>query len=289
VAYAVTVNMPALRNKAVKGARFVTSKEFVDHPIRSVSRRLVWRAHWKLWPHRPFTVTYLDRLRLTLANSTASSGIYLNDGFSDPIVARLFLRFLRPGMVAFDIGAHVGEYSVLIASRVGATGSVHSFEPDPTMIPFLRRNVRANRLDNVTVNEAAVSDVDGRASFSAEPDATSSHLSDFAAPIPSSDQTVRKDVGTLTIDSYVDQAGISAIDFVKLDIEGAEFAALKGGENTLRTLRPGLVFVECHSDALAEAVRSFLAGLEYEVDTDRGHMFPLLWAWSAPRDGGSGL
>ena len=269
--------MRDIGSKAARGASFVTSKEFADHPIRSVLRRLIWRSHWKLRPLRPFTVTYLNDFTLRLANSGASCGIYLNDGFSDPTVARLFLDYLKPGMVALDIGAHIGEYSVLFASRIGPTGWVHSFEPDPSVFPFLRDNVQGNHLDNVAVNEAAVADLDGTAPFFIEPDATSSHLVDFAA-VPVNGKAVKKTVATTTIDAYVDRAGISTLDAVKLDIEGAELAALKGGENALRAMRPGLVFVECHSNPLADAAHEYLAGLGYEVEVDRGHMFPHLRA-----------
>jgi FkbM family methyltransferase len=283
------MSVQTLRNMASRAARFVMSEGFIHHPIRSVWRRLVWRIHWKLRPEQPFTIGYLNGLTLRLANSTASMGIYLNGGSSDPSVARVLQRYLRPNMVAFDVGAHIGEYTLLFASQVGAAGSVHSFEPDPYVLPFVRYNVEANRLKNVTVNELAVSDGDGTASFILETDPTSSHLTDFPAPIPTGGQFVRNDeVITVTIDAYVDRVGLSALDLIKVDVEGAEVASLRGAETTFRTLRPGLVFVECHSDELAQAAEAYLAGLGYIVDVDRGHMFPHLTARWTPERGSPG-
>jgi len=67
---------------------FFTSPGFLHHPIRSVSRGVVWHAHWRLRCPKPFTVEYANGLKLTLAQSSASSGVYLNHGFSDAMVPR---------------------------------------------------------------------------------------------------------------------------------------------------------------------------------------------------------
>ena len=74
-----------------------------------------------------------------------------------PEVSRLINRMLRPGQVAIDIGANVGMHSVIMANRVGPTGHVVVFEPDPHPMGRLRRNMALNGIDWVTTVEAAVS------------------------------------------------------------------------------------------------------------------------------------
>jgi FkbM family methyltransferase len=267
-----------LRGALTRACRFLTSAEFLRHPIRSVSRRVVWHAHWQLRSDKPFTVDYVNGLKLKLAHSSASSGIYLNRGFSDALVAELFAGALRPGMVAFDIGAHIGEYTVLFGQAVGGDGSVHAFEPDPKVLPFLRENISLNGLSNVVVNGLAVSDAQGIDLFTPQLDATASSLTRFATLERGS---VTLEVPTTTLDAYVTSAGIRALDALKIDAEGAELAILKGGAMTLRTLRPSLVFAECHSAYLAASAEALLRDLGYEVDVERSRMYPHLRAWSA--------
>lgn len=74
-----------------------------------------------------------------------------------PEVSKLINRMLRPGQVAIDIGANVGMHSVIMANRVGPTGHVVVFEPDPHPMGRLRRNMALNGIDWVTTVEAAVS------------------------------------------------------------------------------------------------------------------------------------
>jgi len=234
----------------------------------------VWRTHWKLRQEKPFIVDYVGGLRLKLAPSTASSGIYLNQGFSDSTNARLFLDFLGPGMVAFDVGAHIGEYTVLFGSAVGSGGCVHAFEPDLKVLPFLHDNVEINHLTNVTVNGVAMADTKGSESFTPQTDATASSLTRFAKL----EQGRAVEVPTTTIDAYVEEARIEMLHALKIDVEGAEVAVLQGGSRTLQTLRPGLLLVECHSAGISRSAESMLRELDYVVEVDSSHAYPHLRA-----------
>ena len=267
------MSVSELSGVARRAARFFTSKAFLRHPVESVSRRIAWRTHWKLRPERPLMIDYVDGLRLKLAHSSASSGIYLNRG-PDRIHADLFLGFLRQGMVAFDVGAHIGEYTVLFGSAVGSGGWVHAFEPDPRVLPFLRENVEINHLANVTVNGVALADRKAAESFTPRSDATASGLTRFSQP----DETRTLPVPTTTIDAYVEENGIGALDAIKIDVEGAELAVLKGAVRTLQVLRPGLLLVECHGAGIARSAASALRQADYVVDMDSGHAFPHLRA-----------
>src|SRR6266436_706615 len=74
---------------------------------------------------------------------------------------KLFEELVGPGDVVYDIGAHVGFYTLLASVLVGHTGRVVAFEPSPRNLAYLRRHLAMNRLNNVTVVEGAVYDHDG--------------------------------------------------------------------------------------------------------------------------------
>jgi len=124
--------------------RLLQKEDFRQHPLRAVLRRAYWRLHWRLFPNRPFIVPFYGDMKIRLSNSSASSGIYLNDSFSDKSIAEKFIRFLKPGMVAVDCGAHIGEYTLLFAHLVGSEGKVIAFEPDPRSFEILIENVSVN-------------------------------------------------------------------------------------------------------------------------------------------------
>jgi FkbM family methyltransferase len=255
-----------------RARRFLSSEEVRAHPVRALSRRLQWRLHWKLRRDVPFIVPFHDGLELQLGRSSASLGVFLNDGFSDSSVSSLFLEFLEPGMHALDCGAHIGEYTLLFARLVGPSGAVHAFEPDPRMFPLLRANVQRNELTNVTLANVALSDREGMEWFAAKDDATMSALRRFTEQ-PGAESAL---VPTTTLDLYLEISGLQAVDALKVDIEGAEAAAIAGANRLLRTLQPGLVFVECDRHSNTPVVERLLEDQGYRVTIrlDRAHLHP---------------
>ncbi|MBN9070759.1 MAG: FkbM family methyltransferase, partial [Rhizobiales bacterium] len=93
------------------------------------------------------------------------------DGFWEPGISVLLERLLKPGMTAVDIGANVGYFSLLMASRVGANGRVVSIEANPAMAGLLRETVEMNGLEEcVTVHNVAAADRAGELDFYIIPD-----------------------------------------------------------------------------------------------------------------------
>lgn len=86
----------------------------------------------------------------------------LQDGTSDPFMTQLFLQAVRPGMTVVDIGAFLGQYTLLAARQIGPAGQVYAFEPDPRNLPFLLRNIERNGLrDRVVPVPYAAADRSG--------------------------------------------------------------------------------------------------------------------------------
>ena len=163
----------------------------------------------------------------------------------------LFKRVLGPGMVALDVGANIGYFSALAAGLVGPTGLVHSFEPAPTCFSQLKRNLAA--FSWADASPFAVADESGIARFhlSEQPNQTGwgSLLAD--------EKGVMQETGVqvVTLDQWVRQQGIRRIDFIKMDVEGAEYRALLGATELLQKCRP-LIVAELNSACLARDGRT---------------------------------
>ena len=128
---------------------------------------------------------------------------------------------LAPGMTFLDLGAHVGYFTLLAARAVGPRGRVYAFEPEPRNYALLAKNVAANGFGQVTtVNKAAFSECCSLALFH-ESRSASVYLRDADAAAPRTTEAV-------TMDAFFGELGWPAIDLIKMDIEGAESAALQG-------------------------------------------------------------
>lgn len=195
---------------------------------------------------------------------------------------RTFVDLLRAaipsGGTVLEAGAHMGYMTLQAARAVGPAGTVITFEPNPRTVPLIERNLEANALsDRVSVVRLALGDAAGRHAFylSGGGDGSSLHRPDG--------ETERVEVEVTTVDEWLDSD--VRVDVVKLDIEGAEVAALRGMERTLRSAAPGLVvFAECNPGMLERAgssrdelfaiLRSHDLSVMW-IDEDRGTVRPL--------------
>ncbi|MEQ8677590.1 MAG: FkbM family methyltransferase [Aggregatilineales bacterium] len=157
-------------------------------------------------------------------------------------------RIVKPGMIVLDIGAHVGYYTRLMSQLVGENGKVIAFEPHPRTFEVLHKNT-AN-LKNVTLVQSAVAEEEGTAElydYLMMSASGSLHYdeklldiqkanvgdSDVAPRIQNEFPVEKFTVRTVPIDALLSEMNIEAIDFVKMDIEGAEMGALRGMKNLI--------------------------------------------------------
>ncbi len=147
-------------------------------------------------------------------------------------------KFLKPKMTFFDVGANQGFYTLLAAKQVGPIGKVFSFEPVPSQIQKLVRNIQINRFHTVTTESLALGFKAGFADMYVCLDGDEA-LSSLRLPsndITSAKKNIR--VSVTTLDDYIKKHNILAIDFIKIDVEGGELDVLKGADNTIKNLRP---------------------------------------------------
>jgi FkbM family methyltransferase len=204
--------------------------------------RLIWRvpgAHtfyrWLMPRIRPAEVL-VDGHRIRL--DEMDSLLLSVNGSYEAVEQALFVSCLRPGDVVLDIGAHVGVYTLQAARAVGPEGHVHAFEPSATTFALLEQNIALNGYLNVTAARAAVSASAGDADLTLSVDNTGDNS--LLAEQTSGRRTER--VETVTIDDYL--AGRSRVDVVKMDVQGAEPAALAGAAATLAANESLILFTE---------------------------------------------
>ena len=166
----------------------------------------------------------------------------------------LFERLVTEGSVVFDVGAHVGFYTLLAATLVGPRGRVYAFEPLSANVHYLKAHLRLNRINNVTVIEKAVSDRAGVTPFVEEPSSAMGH---FAAQGGMT-------VPTVSLDDLFLRGEIPAPDFIKIDVESAEWLALKGAESLLRRMRP-TIFLSTDVYDLHRRCCQFLESIGYQL------------------------
>jgi FkbM family methyltransferase len=227
-------------NRATRRAATVLNRAGLSRVNRRAKAML-----WRLARNRVTVV--VDGLRISGPAESWSTLSQFQAGTLEPFEIELFTRELKPGMVVLDVGANIGCYALLAARRVGPSGRVYAFEPDPRTRPSLEYNVHANGLTNVAIVPKAASDAAGRRTLYLSQSAAHSGLAH------SMDE--RSIVGTRTVETVRidDVVGGQQVDVVKMDIEGNEPAALRGMQETLARSPAVRIFLEFNPVALQAA------------------------------------
>jgi FkbM family methyltransferase len=170
------------------------------------------------------------------------TGLYRR-GTTDADLAGVVVALPVDAVVA-DIGANVGEFT-LLAAETAKRGHVHSFEPCPLIRPYLQMTLHMNNVQNVTVHEQAASDFNGeialRFGSRTAKSTTDTHASqEFVASV---------DVPAAIGDDVLEKHLEGRLDFVKIDVEGAEAAVLRGLRRTLEQFSPIVILeMDGHAD-----------------------------------------
>lgn len=181
---------------------------------------------------RGLELRYLPGTRPVRLDHSRSS----NDGVRyDALQVKLLSTALAEGDTAIDIGAHCGQYSILMAAICGWSGHVVAFEPDPVARKKLVQNLDLNpSVKRPIVENLACSDTDGEAIFYNRNGNSQSSLARFGAGLSGTDKSEEIRVPIITLDAYMARHHLPEPRWVKIDTEGAEVRILKGATNLLR-------------------------------------------------------
>ncbi len=148
-------------------------------------------------------------------------------------IALRISQMCAPRAVIFDIGANIGLYTIAFAANDSRI--VHSFEPSDLALPYLRRNLTLNRLENAHVHAVLLSDSRGQRNFVLDRMTTAqSHVGRSGE--------VGIFLESVDLDSYAREQLLPSPDLVKIDVEGHDFNVLRGMQQMLKA-RP-MIYLE---------------------------------------------
>lgn len=163
-----------------------------------------------------------------------------------------FVCQIKQGMVVYDIGAHVGYYT-LVAAKSNVEGKIFAFEPSKENLKILKEHLALNNVKNVTTIQAAVSDKSGKSQFE--------DLKDYQCKLSNKGSIT---VSTVCIDDFVLSRHMPPPDLMKIDAEGSEGLILEGGKSTLIKFHP-IIFLATHGEAVHNSCIDFLRKLNYNL------------------------
>jgi len=235
-------------------------------------------AAFKNWPvfyagrygllRHEFEIIHRNGVRIRVRPKTDDLKI-VKSNFVTMHYIRDFVPITKDSVVV-DVGAHIGSFS-LIASRSAC--QVLAYEPEPSNFQMLKKNVELNHLENLTIFEMAVAGSSGyQEFFTYEDGSTGTHFLSSEG----SDHAVKKRVQTISLEDIIKREGLSRIDFLKLDCEGAE-------HDILRNMSPdtagriGAIAMETHfghpESSIDIPVRLKEIGFEVRTEHNGGYVY----------------
>jgi FkbM family methyltransferase len=154
-------------------------------------------------------------------DSIDSLGVF-GKGVHEPLTTELIKKEIKKGDIVLDIGANIGYYTLIFAKLVGEEGKVYAFEPDPANFALLKKNVKINGYQNVILVDKAVSNKNGKTKLYISEKSCGLHrIYDIH------DGRKFIEIESVRLDDYFKNYN-GRIDWIKIDIEGAEWAAIQG-------------------------------------------------------------
>lgn len=172
------------------------------------------------------------KVKLNAQEALTLGIVYL--GTINKYETKILKKIIKPGDVVIDIGAYVdGWYTLLAAKLTGNKGHVYAFEPHPVYFQRLKENVQLNQLTNITLERLGIFNKNGRSMFYEAQFGSSIIKSHVAALTKIKPKEIA--IQTITLDTYVKAKNIRQVSLIKIDVEGAEMAVLRGGNRLLRS------------------------------------------------------
>lgn len=186
---------------------------------------------------------------------------------------RFLKDYIKPGMTIFDVGANVGEYSRYVLSLNRSIAAIHCFEPVKDTYIELTNNLQAKwpTETQIVMNNLGLSNEPGSMYINVyDQHSEWNSLYDDHAGNTAGAKVTKQKVTLTTVDKYVGDHKVAAVDLLKLDVEGAELAVLEGARESLRSGTIRCIQFEYNntfrrSSTTLKAVFELLSSYEYSV------------------------
>lgn len=168
------------------------------------------------------------------------------------------------GNFVIDAGANEGILTLVYSKKVHSSGKVFAFEPDKINLQLFKENINLNEnTTNISLIEKGLWNESGTIEFYETGTVGSSvYFQDK--------KSVKKAISSITIDDFVDAENLFKIDFIKMDIEGAEIEALKGARKTINSHKPNFAIASYHiveNEVTYKKVEEFFASMNFPYKT----------------------
>jgi len=224
-------------NSPLRLAVFSILKRFGDtwqYRLRSVPglMRLYYAVYRGVKPRGRVLTRNEDLTIYVNADDDVMAPEMLAYGVHEPDETELFKTLVKPSMVVVDIGANIGYYSLIAAKLVDEVGKVYAFEPEPNNYKLLLANIAANCLSNVVPIQKAVSNKVGTMRLFLDKGNWGAHT--LSADNIETELRGTIEVETTTLDAFFKNEMSTAVDIIKMDVQGAEGLVLEGAVEILR-------------------------------------------------------
>ncbi|HXQ52393.1 MAG TPA: FkbM family methyltransferase [Stellaceae bacterium] len=213
--------------------------------MRTTTKHLLWRARNRVMGGKPVVIEAGGFAPILLHPAGQIAEAFWGGDF-EPVERDFLLRAIRPGMNVVNIGANIGIYAILASRLAGPAGHVLAFEPSSQSCERLHRNLALNHCVNVTVEQIALGDSSGTILLRDDPGGGNRDALRFVervaadGPAASAGERVR----CTSLDAY--RAGSRApIDFMLVDVEGAELDVMRGARAAIDTSPDLVMLMEC--------------------------------------------
>lgn len=204
-----------------------------------------------------------DRWLTLSKQSTKAFKPFVRNEF-DSIEINAIKKYCKPGYIIFDIGANIGVMTVEMSEIAGSNGKVFSFEPNPFIFRELIDLINTNcHFDNVVPIQSAIAEAFNVEDFFVS---KTDSLGVMSSLYPNDSQSFKTKVSILTID--IISKGLTQLDYIKIDAEGAEELILRGGIETLAKFKP-VIQIEIHGNYLSN-FKSSVQGI-FEILENLGY------------------
>jgi FkbM family methyltransferase len=164
-----------------------------------------------------------------------------------------------------DVGAHIGRYSIIAAKRIGSLGRVIAIEAHPETFELLKKNIELNGLHNVTTINSVVTSQEGRVRLYL-PGQDSGFTVYNTIMVNRAKPTENfLEVEANTLDNIVESTNITEVNWIKIDVEGAELEVLKGAVNTLSSNTDLTLLIEVHGDANYKPILEVFEEYKFQI------------------------
>ena len=172
------------------------------------------------------------------SSDTGLAPYLLMHGVFGEYETELVKEIVKPGAVVIDVGANIGYFTLLFSHLAGEGGKVYAFEPDPKNHELLLKNLDVNKVGNTTAVKKALSNKTGKTKLFLD----QLNLGDMSMAAGNIDNPAGfLEVETITLDEYLAGEQEKRVDFIKIDVQGAEALVIEGAEKTIKTAKPKIL------------------------------------------------